>query len=284
MINKKITNFVLITLICFYVYASPNMVKVSSKNYCFGDDSYTFEEIEVSKYKISIEEWEEYLRFNNSNLIDRYEHEVRRIIDSLQEEIIQSWPAFGVTFAEVAEYCNWLSEKENLQKCYRITIDNNKNKCIETDYSANGYRLPTVSEWFYLSELWMNKEADYYKEVNILNREVDINHQIPYSIYEEKENSLGIYDPVGNIPELCNSYFNERYTIKDYLKDTYGPKTYTPDPDQIYFREPLTEVRWKLGGDFGSEIEYIKQKNGLLYPVNILSTDFASFRVVKRAN
>ena len=277
---KRLMNILLSVLFCLDIYSFPKMVKIPSSTYIYDNKEYTFESVEVSEHKTTVGEWKNYLNSTNKNSLADFEHELRRVTDSLQGRINCLWPVFGITWLDAAEYCNWLSEKEHLNRCYTFKRDKNNKTIIITDYSADGYRMPTVSEWFYLSELWMNKDEDYYREVNILERKIDFNNQVPYKITEEKKNPFGVYDILGNIPEMCNNFYMENYPIGNYLKNQNGPNAYTPDPDQVYFKEALIEVRCILGGYYSSKFEYLKKN--LLSPILITKTGFESFRVVKK--
>ena len=282
--KRQIALVISAVLVCLNCYSQPKMVKVPSAEYVYENEKYRFDGLEVSEHKITVGEWEEYLQAAKKDSTDYFdtvayfEHNLMRFYDAYQEKIVYAWPVWGLTWCQAVEYCNWLSEKENLTKCYTLLQDKDHYMTYVTDYSASGYRLPTVSEWFYLSEIWMNKDASYYESVNILNRK-DRNR--PCEITEEVKNSFGVYDVLGNIRDMCNSYYDENYSIKDYLRNPYGPETYTPDPDQLYYHETPTEVRWWVGGNYYVDYEFVR--NIAIDPINVISDGVMGFRVVRKS-
>ncbi|MCB0615675.1 MAG: SUMF1/EgtB/PvdO family nonheme iron enzyme, partial [Phaeodactylibacter sp.] len=68
-------------------------------------------------------------------------------------------PVANISWYDAVEYCNWLSEKQGLKAVYKIKRDNKDpnnfnrldslNWAVTADWWANGYRLPTVTEWEY---------------------------------------------------------------------------------------------------------------------------------------
>lgn len=130
-------------------------------------------------------------------------------------------PVENVSWIDAIEFCNALSEKRRLKKCYseiswtyydsstgeavsqkKYEKERNSNKrpseykytkvCkVECDFSANGYRLPTVEEW----------QAVRYGTENTPG-----NKTSPVGMGEP--NSYGLYDINGNVAEWCwDRYF-----------------------------------------------------------------------------
>ena len=67
-----------------------------------------------------------------------------------------NYPMYNVSWLDAVTFCNALSEKHRLDKCY--TINGNDVTC---DFSKNGYRLPTASEWEYASCAGSSEDLPY---------------------------------------------------------------------------------------------------------------------------
>ena len=118
-----------------------------------------------------------------------------------------------ITWYDAAHYCNWLSEKNGLQKVYDFQKDT-----LTIDLSANGYRLPTEAEWEYAARGGHHLEKD--REGNLYAGEGNINalgwysgnanrHVHPVGL--KRANSLGIYDLTGNVWEWCHDWYDKNY-------------------------------------------------------------------------
>lgn len=241
----------------------------------------TQEDFFISETKITVSQWKNFINETKNGSVDYLESNMKRLIDNSAIIIEDDLPVWGVTYLEIVDFCNWLSEKNNLKKCYTKKLKSSV-IIVETDYEANGFRLPTLREWYYTSELWMNKTSTYYENVNILKGESFFEKECPYTIDSEKKNILGIKDPLGNIYELCNDYYLEGKNLELLKTDKYGPSTYTPDSDQEYFNEPLTPVYIYAGGTYCHTFNEVKDK--FIYAINQLSSEFISFRIVQKKN
>jgi len=61
-------------------------------------------------------------------------------------------PQIALNWFRAAEYCDWLSQREGLQPCYRPNAEGyyGVGMGIRPDFlDRNGYRMPTVAEWEY---------------------------------------------------------------------------------------------------------------------------------------
>lgn len=157
-------------------------------------------------------------------------------------------------------FCNKLSKKLGLEKCYTITsggseidIDNFDCKAITAAYSGwtvscdltkNGYRLPTAAEWEFAARGGNQNAAEWnytYAGSNNVgdvawyndddNRATKKTHQVGL----KNPNSLGLYDMSGNVWEICWDFSSP--SAGDFT-DPYG------ESGSEYYR---------LGGGFGEK-------------------------------
>lgn len=146
-------------------------------------------------------------------------------------------PVENVTWYDAVNYCNKLSEKNNLTPAY--IIDGNS---VTWDRSANGYRLLTEAEWEYVcragtttiysfgnqvhSDL-CNFEGSYpylIEENYVTHSNSDVvtsrNRGETITVDSLAPNAFGIYNMHGNVSEWCFDYYGEYGT--DTLTDPVG--------------------------------------------------------------
>lgn len=131
-------------------------------------------------------------------------------------------------------WCNAYSEKEGLPPCYKLggkilsnyyDVSNDNN--IVWDRSADGYRLPTETEWEaaarYIDGInWLPGDYASGAAANYLNREETEKFVSQWGWYRPSDagkklpNHLGIYDMSGNIGEMCWDYFLPYSTLSPY--------------------------------------------------------------------
>ena len=132
------------------------------------------------------------------------------------------YPAHQVNWFDVLMYCNKRSVAEGLTPCFSIGGETNPDKWgrqpdsqeepgwddwyhAKCDFTANGYRLPTIVEWEYAARGGNGLTGYQYKYAGS-----DILDEVAWyatdglrEVMQKKPNTLGIYDMCGNIEEWC---------------------------------------------------------------------------------
>lgn len=151
------------------------------------------------------------------------------------------YPVDNVTWYEAIDFCNRLSEREGLQLVYTIfkntqdpdnyNIFDENRYLIEWNINANGYRLPTSSEWEIACRAGGRTAYNTGKTIKLDQANFggsfsDNNtHIMPVGCF--KPNSWGLYDMHGNVDEWCwdmlnnmgrvvrgGSWYDESYNLR----------------------------------------------------------------------
>ncbi len=180
-------------------------------------------------------------------------------------------PVIGVDWDDAVEYCNWLSEKEDLTQCY-----SGKGKVTQCDFAANGYRLPTEAEWEYAARGGQNGQGYIYAGSDNPNEVawyVDNSKSGAHLVGQKASNELGLFDMSGNRFEWCWDWYLVDYYLESPALDPRGPPR--PQVDS-----PFDLVRVRRGGSWGEKPENIRVSTRSFDAPNYPGGN--GFRLVKR--
>jgi formylglycine-generating enzyme required for sulfatase activity/serine/threonine protein kinase len=143
-------------------------------------------------------------------------------------------PADSVTWYSALEFCNKMSEAEQLPPYYELkAVKRRANGSIEDARvvigGGDGYRLLTEAEWEYACRAgsitpWCY--GDLVVEVGDYAWYYDNSSMETHPVGEKKPNSWGLYDMHGNIMEWCHDCYNEFYyqQCADEEENPTGPE------------------------------------------------------------
>ena len=172
----------------------------------------TLSAFKMSKFTITQELYEAVMGINPS-----YFHggEGR---EPAEGEVQGKRPVETVTWFDVIEFCNKLSEREGLEIVY--TIEGRTpvagypitSATVTANWEKNGYRLPTEAQWEYTCRAgsttdWYfgddeNELGNYaWYGINSNGRTHEVGKKLP--------NAFGLYDMHGNVWELCWDWYGD---------------------------------------------------------------------------
>lgn len=152
-----------------------------------------------------------------------------------------NFPVANISWQDAAQYCNWLSEKDGLEKVYRKV----NGSLVAKNPIPTGYRLLTESEWEWVARIQSSNSVNRYEWGNHFPPTLVTGNYADQSATELLDpvlpdyndghitaspvgsfaaNYYGIYDMGGNIAEWCHDYHSIYPSLSDEIfTDPVGP-------------------------------------------------------------
>ena len=116
-------------------------------------------------------------------------------------------PVVNVSWIDAVNFCNNLSEKLALEKCYILDPVSEK---IIVDDAKNGFKLPTDAQWQYACR---GRATGYrYGNIEEIAWFEQNSEKRVHEVKTREKNDFGLFDMIGNVWEWCfDLYDEERY-------------------------------------------------------------------------
>ena len=249
---KSLFNFAFLTAFCISgsVHAqtvSVSMVEIQSGEFLMGSPTTEFErQKDETQHRVSISAFQ----------MSQYE-----VSQALYESVMgvnpsahigKNLPVENLTWYDAIRFCNALSQKEGRQPAYSVKEENGRIS-VTWNSKANGYRLPTESEWEYAARAGTTTpfntgeninadQANYYGTYPYRDRPSQTYRGETVPVGSFTANAWGLYDMHGNVWEWCW----DRY-------GSYPQEQISTDPQG----NPKGQLRVNRGGgfnDFGKHL------------------------------
>lgn len=153
-------------------------------------------------------------------------------------------PVVCVSWWDAIEYCNWLSDREGLERCYTVSADS----VVTWNRSAPGYRLATEAEWEYAARsrghemkyAWGDgiplvdgrpagntRDEAAHRQWGIKNywKGYDDGYAFTAPVDTFAANPAGVKGISGNVYEWCWDWYSTEYYGESPVDNPAGPES-----------------------------------------------------------
>ena len=244
----------------FCVRMAKEMVQISAGDFMMGaleDDEEAYDD-EKPRHKVTL---------TRDFLIGKY-----AVTQALWDSVMGSHPntftgtnrpVECVSWFDVVEFCNKLSELEGLEPAYSINGAN-----VTCNWSAKGYRLPTNAEWEYAArggEYHKYSGSDNIDEVAWYWDNSDTgNGNETHPVGQKNPNGFGLYDMSGNVWEWVWDWWPETGDYSTEMSTSVSVEN-QQDSTEINLDSvenptgnPTGSSHVFRGGSWGNDPEYVR--------------------------
>ena len=203
----------------------PNLVRIPavSSFSMQGKSALSLSQFYVSDHEVTHQEWEKVGGKGSDPSFNAV---------ALYGESADYLPVEYVSWFDAVDFCNKLSEKEGLDKCYEIedvVIGGKTEKRWKCDFKKNGYRLLTETEWEYAAS---GGSSDPYSGSNEAGSVAWCGETQKHQVRKKDPNGFGLYDMSGNVGEWCWDWMSDAYTGSGL--NYAGPDTSSSTIKRVY--------------------------------------------------
>lgn len=130
-------------------------------------------------------------------------------------------PVENVSWFDALEFCNLLTDKVGLKRVYKID-----GKKVTPDWDANGFRLPSESEWEYACRAGTTGKR--YGKIGQIAWYKDNSSGSTQGVKKKEKNPWELFDMLGNVWEWCWDCYGDY--PKENMKYWHGPEN---DSDRV---------------------------------------------------
>jgi sulfatase modifying factor 1 len=166
-------------------------------------------------------------------------------------------PVSGVQWVDAARYCNKCSEMDGLKPCYDL-------KTWDCDVAADGYRLPTESEWETACRAGGQGRFPFGDDASLLSRHAWTKANSEGKIHpvgQKEANAWGLYDMLGNVWQWTNDWADPQEKKQRVLRGG----AWDTDPAKMAVTLKKAEFPVYTDACFGADSNGFRRvKNGVL--------------------